>query len=65
MIKAKAIEKHWKQRAEANAFVKKNYFDTFDSEKDSFLKQKEIFNELYGKRFEKIEDSTKKLILIN
>ena len=29
------------------------------------LKQKEIFNELYGKRFEKIEDSTKKLILIN
>ena len=65
MIKAKAIEKHWKQRAEANAFVKKNYFDTFDSEKVSFLKQKEIFNELYGKRFEKIEDSTKKLILIN
>ena len=46
MIKAKAIEKHWKQRAEANAFVKKNYFDTSDSEKDRVFwnKKKYLMN---------------------
>lgn len=53
--KVKVIEKHENHLAQTNGLVKKDDFDIFDSEKSFFLRQKNIFNEVYGKRLKKQE----------